>query len=162
MNIWPFEGSDWDLTQLSSKARVTSIKSFLFQSVCNFFPTKLKKSICFQLFSTNVGKVMSIKCLKGLSCHFVVPLVPGGYLRFLAVICRFSNSQKVYLLYVSLSLSLSLSFCRSGHVSSSLWSDVREVWSQLDCFCMTISKVLSQWVSESVSDKVTYWAVVDS
>ena len=36
-NIWPFEGSDWDLTQLSSQTRGTSIKSFRFQSVCNFF-----------------------------------------------------------------------------------------------------------------------------
>ena len=55
-------------------------------------------------------------------------VVPGGYLSVLKI----SNSQKVSLLY--LSLSLSLSFCRSGHVSSSLWSDIWEVWSQLDCF----------------------------
>ena len=37
MNIWPFEGSDWDLTQLSAQTRGRSKKSFLFQSVCNMW-----------------------------------------------------------------------------------------------------------------------------
>ena len=33
-NSWVFEGSDWDLPQLSSQTRVKSTESFLFQSVC--------------------------------------------------------------------------------------------------------------------------------
>ena len=37
MDIRPIQGSDWDLTQLSSQARGTSIKSFLFQSVSEKF-----------------------------------------------------------------------------------------------------------------------------
>ena len=39
-NVWysvQLEGKVWYLTQLSSQARDTSIESFLFQSVCNFF-----------------------------------------------------------------------------------------------------------------------------
>ena len=51
MNFWPFESSDWDLAKLSSQARGTSIKSFLFQNVCKFFFLKMFRfSGNFQIF----------------------------------------------------------------------------------------------------------------
>ena len=50
--------------------------------------------------------------------------------------------------------------CWSGHVSSSLWSNVSKVTS-LQGHCVMSKVKVSQWVSECVSDKV-YWAGVES
>ena len=50
-------------------------------------------------------------------------------------------------------------FCRcKGHVSSSLWSHVSKVWSQLGCFVMLLVK-FPQSMTEWPSHKVTFWAV---
>ena len=64
-------------------------------------------------------------------------------------------------LSLSLYLSLSLSFFWSGHVPSSPWSNVSRVTSLWGHSVVVFLKgrSLSEWVSQSVSDKVTYWAV---
>ena len=42
-------------------------------------------------------------------------------------------------------------------------SDQMSQWSQVSRIALCMAKVnVSKWISQSVSDKVTYWAVLDS
>ena len=92
--------------------------------------------------------------------HTIQPMLARSW-RFLAVICRFSKSQILKRCLCCICLCLCHCLCLFvGQDMSPHHSDQMSGRSEVNwiVFCMTISKVLSQ----SVSDKVTYWAVLDS
>ena len=165
MNTWPFEGSDWDLTQLSSQARGTSIKSFLFQNICNFWILRFLEN--FQIF----GKISDIwKNFRFSDFRFsdnfqifekISDVRKFFFFRFSDNFQTFRNFSEFLETFGFLEKFqiFRIFFFRfsefgrsgqSGHVSSSLWSNVSMVSSLWDCSLYGKSK--RDWVSQSVSE----------
>ena len=139
MNLWPFESSDWDLSKLSSHAKGTSIKSFLFQSVWNFFSenfsdfrkfSDLRKIFRFSENFQIFGKFSDF----GKNFRFWEKFQILGKFSDFGKIFRFSKKIQIFRKFSDFGKIFS-------HVMSPHHSDQMSQWSQVSRIALCMAKV---------------------